>query len=81
MNMNRRLSVLFSLIFLVTGGCASSSWTLRTEKPDAALQWPDQPNRAKVTYVMAIKGFKTGGGSASLWQMVVYGKSGSDEGN
>jgi hypothetical protein len=79
--MGRLLTILICLIPLLTAGCASSSWTLRTEKPDIALQWPYQPNPAKITYVMDIRGFKTGSGPGSLWHAVVYGKDGSDEGN
>jgi len=65
---------------LATASCASSQWSLKTERSGIALQWPYQPNKAKVTYVMAIKGFTPRWGAASLLRAVVYGKDGSDEG-
>jgi DNA-binding beta-propeller fold protein YncE len=76
--MNSRLRALSFLIILVTTGCASQ-WVLRTEKPDISMQWPYQPNPAKVTYVTAIKGFELKGGSGSLVRIIVYGKDGSSQ--
>jgi DNA-binding beta-propeller fold protein YncE len=78
--MLNRLAVLFSLIILVTAGCASSQWALREEKSAIALQWPYQPNKAKVTYVKAVSGFTPSNGSQSLLRAVVYGKDGDGEG-
>ncbi len=75
--MSSRLAALFCLVVLATG-CAPK-WSLRTEKSDIALQWPYQPNRAKVTYVMSLKGLELSSGSNSLWHAIVYGKEGNSQ--
>jgi DNA-binding beta-propeller fold protein YncE len=76
--MKKLLFVLFVLAFLPMAGCATE-WTLRAEGTDKALQWPFQPERAKVTYVMSIMGFKTSSDSRSLLDTVVYGGGGNDD--
>jgi DNA-binding beta-propeller fold protein YncE len=67
-----------ALIVLLTNGCASK-WALRTEKSEIELQWPYQPDRAKVTYVMSLKGFERSSSSQSVFNAIVYGKSGDDD--
>ncbi len=76
--MNRFLAAAVCLLSLWVSGCASE-WTLSSEKSGIELQWPYQPNTAKATYVMAIRGFRLKGGAASLLKAAVYGKGGSDE--
>ena len=75
--MKTGLCMLLGVIVLLFQGCASS-WSLRTEQSDIALQWPYQPNRAKITYVMAVKGFSLSNASRSLIRTVVYGQDGDE---
>jgi len=63
---------------LLAQGCASS-WTLRTEQPEIALQWPYQPAKAKITYAMSIKGFSASNGSRSIVRTIVYGQGGDEK--
>lgn len=77
--MLNRLTVLFILITFVIAGCASQ-WAIREEKSAIALQWPYQPNKAKVTYVKAVSGFTPSNGSQSMLRAIVYGKNGNGEG-
>ena len=58
----------------LAAGCASSGWGLRSARPDIPLQWPFQPNPAKLTYVESLTGFSPGKGAGSMWRAVVYGK-------
>ena len=76
--MKNFLPALLVIAVLLMTGCARQ-WTLRSEGPDKALQWPYQPNKPKVTYVMSIKGFKPDGDSRSLIDTVVYGNSGDED--
>jgi sugar lactone lactonase YvrE len=62
---------------LLAAGCASS-WKLRTATTDVALQWPYQPNAAKVTFVRSLSGLerrKTAGGAL---KSAVIGREASD---
>lgn len=67
------LYAVFFAVFLASG-CASQ-WTLKTAQPEITLQWPYQPNRAKVTYVMTLNGFARTTSSTSLLRAIVYGAS------
>jgi DNA-binding beta-propeller fold protein YncE len=60
-------------VLLLSPACVSK-WALRTSQPEIALQWPYQPNRAKVTYVESLTGFGRHKGSASALRAVVYGR-------
>lgn len=53
-------------------GCASS-WTPRTAKPAAALQWPYAPNQPKLTYLWSLGGFSPNPTAASVLKKVLVG--------
>lgn len=76
--MKKFLPALLVMAVLLMTGCARQ-WALQSEGPDKTLQWPFQPDKPKVTYVMSIKGFKPDGGSRSLMDVVVYGNSGDED--
>lgn len=76
--MRKLLPALFFLAVLLMSGCATQ-WALRTEGADRVLQWPYQPDRPKVTYVMSISGFEPGTGSRSLINRAVYGNDGNED--
>lgn len=76
--MNKLLSALLVIAVLLMTGCARQ-WTLRSEGPDKALQWPYQPDKPKVTYIMSIKGFKSVSDSRSVINTVVYGNSADED--
>ena len=52
--------------------CASG-WGLHSVRPEIALQWPFQPNPAKLTYLESLTGFSPRKGGGSVWRSVVYG--------
>ncbi len=58
-------------------GCVSA-WTLRTAQPGVSLQWPYQPNAAKITYVESLTGFSEHRRSAAVLKTFVYGKDKED---
>jgi len=72
----RRTALLFALGFVALG-CASR-WTIRTSQPPALLQWPYQPNKAKVTYVQSLTGFAPQRNSASVLKNIVFGTEADD---
>lgn len=60
---------------LLTGGCASS-WEVRTEPSENALQWPGVSGRPQIRHVSTVKGFRQNGSSAgSILRRVVFGPS------
>lgn len=75
--MNIKMTALSIMIFSVVTACAAK-WELREERSDIALQWPEQPNAAKVKYVKAIKGFSEEGGP-KLLNSIIYGSEGADQ--
>ncbi|MFI5395603.1 MAG: hypothetical protein ACHQ9S_08720 [Candidatus Binatia bacterium] len=72
----RRTVLLFTLVFLVSG-CATK-WMLRTAQPDIALQWPYQPNKAKLTYVRSLTGLAHNTDSGSVLRAIVFGNEEKD---
>jgi DNA-binding beta-propeller fold protein YncE len=70
--------VVSSLFVLLSLGC-TSSWSLRIEPADFQMQWPPQPDDAKITYVSALKGFSGSNAPASLLRAVVYGSEGDEK--
>ncbi len=76
--MNKNVLALFCLVVLVTAGCASR-WSLRSEGSEVPLQWPSQPNKAKIAYVKAIKGFSLKNDSRALLRAIVYGSEEGDQ--
>jgi DNA-binding beta-propeller fold protein YncE len=72
----RRTAVLLGLVSLLSG-CVSR-WTLRTEQPALALQWPYQPMKAKLTYLRSLTGFAKQQGAASTFKAFVYGGESED---
>jgi DNA-binding beta-propeller fold protein YncE len=71
-NRNRRTVLACALLALSTA-CASQ-WTMRADRPREVLQWPFEPNRAKVTYERSLTGFDQHRGGSSAWHTFVYGK-------
>lgn len=64
----------------LAGGCASK-WELKTVAGEAALQWPPYPYKARVQYVMTVRGFDESGASiASVLKRIVFGKDRNDIG-
>jgi hypothetical protein len=58
-------------------GCAST-WTLRTSEAPFALQWPFQPNPAKLTYVRSLTGLSPGPSAGRALAAFAYGKESAD---
>jgi DNA-binding beta-propeller fold protein YncE len=63
-----------ALPLLLCASCASV-WSPRTAGPSIALQWPFQPNKAKLTYVRSLTGFARHKGAASVFKAVVGEKA------
>ena len=53
--------------------CAAK-WTMRTTTSPIALQWPYQPNKAKLTFVESLTGFSQRKGSSAALEAFVYGR-------
>jgi DNA-binding beta-propeller fold protein YncE len=68
--------LLFVFVCLAAG--CTSTWTLRTARPDIALQWPYQPDAAKVTYVESLTGFTPNSNSGSVLRAIVIGEEERD---
>ena len=60
------------LLLSPLAGC-SPGWNLRTAEAPFALQWPYQPNRAKLTYVRAVTGLSASATVGSTLAAVAYG--------
>lgn len=56
-----------------TLGC-TASWTPKTARPQAVLQWPYLPSAAKVTYDHALTGLARNTSAATVLESVVFGK-------
>ncbi len=72
----QRIGLLLALV-LAAPACATH-WTPRTAQADITLQWPYQPNRAKVTYARSLTGFSRERGGGSFLKSLVYGKEQDD---
>ncbi len=68
-----RWPLLLLALAAATSGCVST-WSVRTARPDIALQWPYQPNRAKLTYVQSLTGFTPDTDSRTLLRAFVFGR-------
>jgi len=73
-----RTAMLLALA-LVSPACAAK-WTVRTAPSPIALQWPYQPNKAKLTFVESLTGFSQQKGSRAAFKAFVYGSE-RGEGN
>ncbi len=76
-NRNRRWTALGCVGVLLAAGCATT-WSLRTARPDIALQWPYQPNKAKVTYLQSLTGLAPDTNSGSVLKAIVFGSESED---
>jgi DNA-binding beta-propeller fold protein YncE len=63
---------------LLLAACGAPRWTLRTARPEAPLQWPFQPARAKLTYVQSMTGLAKQKGSGSKVKAFLVGKERED---
>ncbi|HSP06959.1 MAG TPA: hypothetical protein VLR94_07260 [Acidobacteriota bacterium] len=63
-----------AIVLLFAAGCAPR-YAVRTTAPEIHLQWPFQPQSAKVTYVSTLSGFSE---STSLLKSIVYGGGGKE---
>ncbi len=73
-NRSRRRTVLLCALVGLASACATT-WTLRTTRPDIALQWPYQPDKAKVTYLQAFSGLAQNNDSGSVLRRIVFGEN------
>lgn len=69
-------ALLLVLAFLVSG-CASK-WTLRSTQSAIALQWPYQPDAAKVTYMKSLTGLARNRDSSTVLKSIVFGSDDED---
>lgn len=69
------LLLLAALLF----GC-SPSWSLRTVPAPYPLQWPYQPNRAKLTYVRSLTGISATRDAGSTLAAIIVGGGKTDTG-
>ncbi|MBI4517243.1 MAG: hypothetical protein HY699_15665 [Deltaproteobacteria bacterium] len=72
----RCTSLVGGLAFLALG-CAAK-WNLQAAQPEIALQWPYQPNRAKLTYVRSLTGLTRQTDSGTLLRAIVFGSEAAD---
>src|SRR5438128_1562408 len=75
-NTRRQWNFILVLACLTTG--CGSTWSLKTVQPEIALQWPFQPNRAKVTYVRALTGVAPERTSGSVLRDILIGGEAED---
>jgi DNA-binding beta-propeller fold protein YncE len=66
-----RTAMLLALVAL-SPSCAST-WTVRSTPSPIALQWPQQPKRAKLTFLETLNGFSERKGSRAAFKAFVYG--------
>ncbi len=66
-----RTALLNALLALATG--CGAKYNLRTDQPAIALQWPYQPNPAKLRYVQSFSGLARQANSASALKNIVLG--------
>ena len=79
-NRTRRWGMPLLLALALASPACASKWSLRTAQPAIALQWPYQPNRAKVTYVGTLTGFAQHRGAASALGSAITGREKEDPG-
>ncbi len=78
MHMRARIVLLFFLTSLAAPGCASK-WSPAVETSAEPVQWRDDANVARATYVETIRGFKeTRSTLSSILQSIVHGNRESD---
>jgi DNA-binding beta-propeller fold protein YncE len=74
--LKKSLLILIALGALISAGCATT-WIVDADSQVKQLQWPQSPNKAKVLYVSAIKGFKeTGTSFSSVMKSIFFGRGG-----
>jgi len=73
----RQLAALLCALVLLDSGCATQ-WKLRTAQPAVGLQWPYQPNRAKVTYVASLTGLARHRDAGWVLTAIVFGSEAED---
>lgn len=71
-------TALYCALVLLSTACGESKWALRTAQPDIVLQWPYQPNAAKVTYVRSLTGLALHRGTASKVKAFLVGAETGD---
>ncbi len=76
-NETRRWVALLAVLIVFTSGCASK-WALKATRPAVALQWPYQPNPAKLTYVQSLTGLGRETDTGSVMRAVVFGDEGEE---
>lgn len=69
----------FLLVLLPAAAGCGSKYAIRTAQPGIGLQWPYQPNQAKVTYLYSITGVARRDGLRAAFRSVVYGREGEDQ--
>jgi DNA-binding beta-propeller fold protein YncE len=74
---NRRWAAWLCALGSLGAGC-TPMWTLRTARPAGVLQWPYQPNNAKVTYVESLSGLARKRDSSSVLRAIVFGGEEAD---
>lgn len=63
---------LLSCVLIVVCGCAST-WSMRTTQSPIPLQWPFQPQAAKLTYLQSFSGFTPNFSSGTVFKTIVFG--------
>ena len=69
-------ATLCALVCLASG--CTTRWTLRTAQSETALQWPYQPNPAKVTYVESLTGLAQDKDTGWVLRAIVFGSETED---
>jgi len=62
------------LVLAALSLACAAKWTVRTTPSPIALQWPYQPNMAKLTFVESLTGFSQQKGSQAALKAFVYGR-------
>jgi hypothetical protein len=79
--MQKQRTHFFTCLFVIAVLCAgcASKWSMTVESRTDPIQWRDDENTAKATYVGSIRGFKEKGTTVSgVLKAVVFGSSKSD---
>lgn len=72
------LWALLLALALLAAACAPTKWTLRTAQPVVGLQWPYQPNKAKVTFAQSLTGLASDRNSGEVFSAIVFGTETQD---
>jgi len=64
-------------LLMFTAGC-TTKWTLRSAAPEIGLQWPFQPNPAKLSSVRSLTGLAPSTDTGSVLKAVVFGSEPED---